>query len=51
MENINGLGAAIMVTGSPRGKSLITRMSGMDALIVNADQSLWLSPGMRERLA
>lgn len=50
LENINGLGAAIMVAGSQRGQALIARTPGMDAFIVNSDQSLWLSPGMRQRL-
>lgn len=51
LEHINGLGAAIMVAGSQRGRSLVASTPGMDALIVNTDQSLWLSPGMRQRFA
>ena len=50
LDSINGLGAAIMVAGSQRGQALIARTPDMDAFIVNADQSLWLSPGMRQRL-
>ena len=51
LENINGLGTAIMVAGSQRGQALIASTPAVDAFIVDADQSLWLSPGMRQRLA
>lgn len=51
MEAINGLGAAIMVAGSEAGRARVAAQPGLDALIVNADNSLWLSPGMARRLA
>ncbi len=51
LENINGLGAAIMVAGCQWGQTWVTRASGIDAFIVNANQTAWLSPGMRQRLA
>lgn len=47
---INGLGAAIMVAGLVQGRQLIQQRSGVDAMIVDADASVWWSPGMRERL-
>lgn len=50
LEDINGLGAAIMVAGMPAGQASVARTSGLDALIVGADDSLWLSPGMQRRL-
>lgn len=51
LEKINGLGTAIMVAGADAGRVRVTRTSGLDALIVDADGSLWLSPGMARRLA
>lgn len=51
LEDINGLGAAIMVAGSAGGRQRIDALPGVDGLIVNADNSLWLSAGMAKRLA
>lgn len=50
LEAINGLGTAIMVAGAPAGRERLARTPGVDALIVDADNSLWLSPGMAQRL-
>lgn len=50
LEAINGLGTAIMVTGAQAGRARVARSAGLDALIVDADRSLWLSPGMAQRL-
>lgn len=50
LEAINGLGAAIMVAGARAGRELLAPLAGVDALIVEADQRLWLSPGMARRL-
>lgn len=50
LEAINGLGAAIMVAGAETGRTRVARTPGLDALIVDADSSLWLSPGMAQRL-
>jgi thiamine biosynthesis lipoprotein len=50
LEVINGLGTAIMVAGAEAGRVRVTRTSGLDALIVDADSSVWLSPGMALRL-
>ena len=51
LEAINGLGTAIMVAGAAAGRARVARTPGLDALIVDADSSLWLSPGMAQRLA
>lgn len=51
LEAINGLGTAIMVAGAKAGRARVARTPGLDALIVDADGSLWLSPGMAQRLA
>lgn len=50
LEAINGLGTAIMVAGAQAGRARVARTAGLDALIVDADRSLWLSPGMAQRL-
>lgn len=50
LEVINGLGTAIMVAGAQAGQARVARAPGLDALIVDADNSLWLSPGMALRL-
>lgn len=50
IEDINGLGAAIMVGGGEAGRRWLASLPGVDALIVEADQRLWLSPGMAARL-
>jgi thiamine biosynthesis lipoprotein len=50
LEAINGLGTAIMVAGAKAGRARVARAPGLDALIVDADNSLWLSPGMARRL-
>lgn len=51
LERINGLGTALMVSGADAGRSRLARTPGVDALIVDADRSLWLSAGMALRLA
>lgn len=50
LELINGVGAALMVAGAEAGRTRIARTPGLDALIVDGDSSLWLSPGMAQRL-
>jgi FAD:protein FMN transferase len=50
LDAINGLGTAIMVAGAQAGRERVARTPGVDALIVDADNSLWLSPGMALRL-
>lgn len=50
LEDINGLGAAIMVAGAQAGRRLLEPLRGVDTLIVEPDQRLWLSPGMSARL-
>lgn len=48
---VNGLGAAMMVAGTHEAQAMAAQSKELDALIVNADNSLWLSAGMRHRLA
>ena len=50
LDAINGLGAAIMVAGAKIGRARVAQTPKLDALIVDADSSLWLSPGMALRL-
>lgn len=50
LEDINGLGAAIMVAGMQAGQARVAKTAGLDALIVGAENTLWLSPGMQRRL-
>lgn len=50
LEPINGLGTALMVAGTEIGRTRVANTPGLDALIVDADRSLWLSPGMAQRL-
>ncbi|MDO9166203.1 MAG: FAD:protein FMN transferase [Rhodoferax sp.] len=50
LEAINGLGTAIMVAGAEAGRARVAGTPGLDALMVDADSRLWLSPGMALRL-
>ena len=51
LDAINGLGAAIMVAGADAGRARVTKIAKLDALIVDADGSVWCSRGMATRLA
>lgn len=51
LEDINGLGTAIMVGGKAAAKDALARAPGVHALVANSDNSLWLSAGMRHHLA
>jgi thiamine biosynthesis lipoprotein len=50
LESVNGLGAAIMVGGTAAGRRWLAQRPEVDALIVHADERLWLSAGMAQRL-
>ena len=50
LELINGLGTALMVAGAEAARTRVAKTPGVDALIVDADRSLWLSPGMAQRV-
>ncbi|MHB8948292.1 MAG: FAD:protein FMN transferase [Rhodoferax sp.] len=50
LELINGLGTALMVAGAEAARTRVANTPGVDALIVDAHRSLWLSPGMAQRL-
>ena len=47
---VNGLSAGIMVLGAERGRRLIEKRPGLEAIIVDRDAAVWVSPGLRERL-
>ncbi|MDE2402517.1 MAG: FAD:protein FMN transferase [Burkholderiales bacterium] len=48
--SVNGLGAAMMVLGANAGRALINSRPGVEALIVDRDQSVWRSQGMAAAL-
>jgi thiamine biosynthesis lipoprotein len=50
LEAVNGLGVVIMVLGKREGVRLVEATPGLDALIVDRDGAVWLSPGMQKRL-
>jgi FAD:protein FMN transferase len=50
VEAVNGLGPASMVVGSAAAQQRIAVAGDIDALIVDGENRLWLSPGMRQRL-
>jgi thiamine biosynthesis lipoprotein len=50
LSNLNGFSSAIMVLGAEKGRGLISRLVGVEALIVEPDGRVWLTPGSEERL-
>jgi thiamine biosynthesis lipoprotein len=46
---LNGFSSAIMVLGLEKGRELLDRLPGVDALIVEADGRVWLEPGAEVR--
>lgn len=50
LEAVNGLSVAIMVLGKAAGIQLIEATSGLDAMIVDRDGSVWMTQGFRSRL-
>jgi thiamine biosynthesis lipoprotein len=49
LELVNGYGTAIMVLGADAGKEHIAGTPGLEALIVDNDGTLWLSPNLTRR--
>jgi thiamine biosynthesis lipoprotein len=47
---VNGWGAATMVAGLAFGRERIAALPGVEGLVVDADRSVWTSPGMAQRL-
>ena len=47
---VNGWGAATMVAGRAFGRDRVAALPGVDVLVVDADRSVWTSPGMAQRL-
>lgn len=50
LEDVNGLGVAIMVLGRKEAERLAAQAPRLDMLVVDGSGGLWLSPGMRARL-
>ncbi|SCU98224.1 NosX [Cupriavidus necator] len=50
VDDINGLGAAIMVAGEAKGRHWLEALPGIDAMIVGPGGRRWLSAGMAARL-
>jgi len=50
LEDVNGLGVAIMVRGKTDGMRWLSEGSRIDGLIVDADDSVWMTPAFRARL-
>lgn len=50
LDQINGLGAAIMVMGDQKGQSLVRHTPGLDAMWVRQNGQVWRSPGMSRKL-
>ncbi len=48
--SVNGLGAAMMVLGAAAAQTLLRHTSGVEALLVDRDQSVWRSEGMAAAL-
>lgn len=51
LEDVNGLGVAIMVRGKAAGVRWIGAVPGVEGLIVDADRSVWMTPGFRARFS
>jgi len=51
LEDLNGLGVAIMVRGRDAGMRWIGAAPRADGLIVDADRSVWMTPGFRARFS
>lgn len=49
-ERLNGLGAAVMVSGAPAGHRLLSRLPEVDSLVVDADARVWATGDMQRRL-
>lgn len=50
LEAINGLSAAIMVLGAEAGRILIEATPGIEGVIFDRDDSVWVSPKLAKRL-
>ncbi|HSW52521.1 MAG TPA: FAD:protein FMN transferase [Sulfuricaulis sp.] len=49
LSNLNGFSSAIMVLGTEKGRELLGRLAGVEALIVEPDGRVWLTPGSEAR--
>lgn len=50
VEQVNGWGSAVMVAGTTLARQRFGPASGVSALVVQADASLWTNPAMAQRL-
>ena len=50
LDQINGLGAAIMVMGAAKGQALVQHATGLDALMVDHNGEVWRTAGMAKML-
>lgn len=50
LEDLNGLGVAIMVRGKAAGMRWLADDSRVEGLIVDADKTVWMTPGFGSRL-
>jgi thiamine biosynthesis lipoprotein len=51
LEDLNGLGVAIMVRGKAAGMRWLAERPGLEGLIVDADEAVWMTPGFRARFS
>ena len=51
LEDINGLGPALMVAGAAFGRARLAEHAGLDALLVDRGGAVWMSPGMSRRMS
>ena len=51
LEDVNGLGVAIMVRGAAEGRRWLSGDARIDGLIVDADGAVWMTPGFRARFS
>ena len=48
--SVNGLGAAMMVLGTDKARTLLANQSQVQALVAQRDQTVWQTPGMAAAL-
>ncbi|MDD3935092.1 FAD:protein FMN transferase [Rhodoferax sp.] len=49
-QAVNGWGATAMLMGAAKGQRLLSGLSGVESLMVDAQARTWMSAGMREQL-
>jgi len=51
LEDLNGLGVAIMVRGKADGMRWLSEDARVEGLIIDDDGSVWMTPGFRDRFS